>query len=280
MIADLHTHTNCSDGTLTPIQLLERAAEAGVDMLAITDHDTVNAYQGDFQQQAEANGIQLIQGIELSTTWQRMGVHIVGLNIDFNTPKLQQGITEQTIARGTRAVEIAEKLQKLGIDNALEGAQQFAANGFIGRPHFAQFLVASGRVKTIQQAFKRYLGSGKPGDIKQHWAEMEDVISWIRDSGGAAVLAHPLKYKLTRTKLRRLTEDFIELGGTAIEVISGQQTPSDTQLMGQICREKALLASTGSDFHTPGQSWAALGKQPTLPDGCQPVWGQWAKESS
>ena len=127
----------------------------------------------------------------------------------------------------------------------------------------------------MQKAFKRYLGAGKAGDIRQQWAELGDVISWIRSAGGVAVLAHPTKYNMTRTKLCLLLEDFVQLGGEAIEVISGSQTASITDSMSKLCQQFNLLASCGSDFHAPSQPWAALGMIPKLPDNNVPVWTRW-----
>ncbi|MGV6808007.1 MAG: PHP domain-containing protein [bacterium] len=272
MIVDLHTHTRCSDGTLTPDELVDAASSASVDLLAITDHDTIAAYD---QLQAKPEGLKLIGGVEFSTTWNGRGIHLVGVNLDLNSAALSEGTKAQTDAREARAVQIAERLEKKGIADALQGAKKFAANGYLGRPHFAQYLVACGAVANVNQAFKKYLGAGKAGDIKQVWASLPQVVRWIRESGGTPVLAHPLKYKLTLTKLRELTDDFIAAGGQAMEVISGQQTINDTRTLSQLCRQKNLLASSGSDFHMPGQSWARLGKQPSLPENCAPIWDSW-----
>lgn len=270
---DLHCHTTCSDGSLTPAELVQRAAEMGVSTLAITDHDTINAYQylGPLDQQP----IQIIPGIEFSTHWQKMNVHIVGLNIQLESDALKEGVAFQHQARLQRAVLIAEKLHQMGFENTLAKATAIANNDNVGRPHFAQHLVNIGAVSNIAQAFKKYLGAGKAGDIKQLWADLPQVIQWIRQAGGTAVLAHPTKYKLTRTKLKRLLDDFIEAGGQGMEVVSGKQIPSVTRDMSDICREKNLFASSGSDFHQPNQPWAELGKSPEFPPICSPIWEHW-----
>ncbi len=269
MIFDLHTHTRISDGALSPQDLVSRALEKGVDTLAITDHDTIDAYRdlpGKFDK------LKLVAGIEFSTQWENTGIHVLGLNIDLYSDAIKTGARIQTEARMLRARLIAEKLAKQGIENAFEGAGKLATAGYLGRPHFAQYLVDIGKVKSFQAAFKKYLGAGKAGDVKQHWASLPQIIEWIRDANGIAVLAHPLKYKLTNTKLKRLLDSFIQSGGQGIEVVSGQQLPQKTQFLATLCEQKKLLASCGSDFHMPGKHWAELGVFPPLPSNVTPVW--------
>lgn len=273
MNIDFHCHTTASDGTLHPAELLDLAREREIDMLSITDHDTLDGYG---QLDSTIEGIQLIPGIELSSQWNRRGVHIVGLNIDLSSPSIREAVQQQSDTRRERAEKIAEKLQKFGFENCFEGALSFASGpNQIGRPHFAQYLVQIGAVSNIDQAFKRYLGSGKAGDIKDQWPQPETVIRWIREAGGVAVLAHPTKYNMTRTKLIELLDDFKSAGGEAMEVISGAQTPAVTRDMARLCREMGFEASCGSDFHSPNQQWAALGRVAPLPDNCTPVWQRW-----
>jgi len=273
MNIDFHCHTTASDGSLSPKELLELAAEREIDMLSITDHDTLEAYQ---DISSANNSIEIIPGIELSSQWNRRGVHIVGLNVSLSSEPILEGVKRQSNARRERAQKIAEKLQRFGFDDCLAGAQSFASGpDQIGRPHFARYLVKIGAVSNIQQAFKRYLGAGKAGDIKDQWADPETVIGWIRDSGGVAVLAHPTKYKLTRSKLVELLADFKTAGGEAMEVISGSQVPSVTRDMARLCQDMNLDASCGSDFHAPNQEWAALGRVAPLPENCTAVWQRW-----
>lgn len=272
MNVDLHCHTTVSDGTLSPAQLLDLAIERDIDMLAITDHDSIDSYR---QIDTSKSPIKLITGIELSTTWQGRSVHIVGLNIDLTNRALLEGVNQQSLARDQRAVKISERLQALGFANTLQGARKISDGGQIGRPHFAQYLVQINAVTSVQQAFNKYLGNGKAGDIKEHWASLEEVVAWIRNAGGVAVLAHPTKYKMTRTKLCLLLEDFIDAGGEAMEVISGSQGPSITASMAGLCHKYNLLASCGSDFHALEQPWASLGHVAQLPSNCNPVWTLW-----
>lgn len=269
MIFDLHSHTTLSDGALTPQELVLRAVEKGVDVLAVTDHDTIDAYQ---EMPDSFDSIKLVAGIEFSTQWENTGIHVLGLNIDLESDAVSTGARLQSEARLERARLIGEKLEKKGIKDAFTGARKLSHGDYIGRPHFAQHLVNIGKVPSLQAAFKKYLGAGKVGDIKQHWADLSQTIQWIRDANGMAVLAHPLKYKLTNSKLKRLLDSFIQVGGQGIEVISGRQLPYQTQYLSQLCEQKNLLASCGSDFHRPSKHWADLGGFPPLPGNVIPVW--------
>lgn len=273
MIYDLHTHSTASDGTLSPPALLAHAAECGVDVLSITDHDTVAAYEllGD----PPPTGPTLVPGIELSTTWAGRGVHVVGLNIDPSNPVLRAGIAAQQAARIERAETIASRLEKLGLGNARIEVADTAGDAGVGRPHFARYLVDNGYVKDIGTAFRKYLGDGKPGDVRNGWAALDDVVRWIRAAGGSAVLAHPAKYRLTRTKLCALIEEFIAAGGVAIEVVSGPQEPGITRRLGALAVEFGLAVSGGSDFHHPSSTWSAPGRFPRIPDSLRPVWDLW-----
>lgn len=269
MIFDLHSHTNFSDGALTPQDLISRATEKGVDALAITDHDTIDAYK---VLADKHDNIELVAGIEFSTQWESNGIHVLGLNIDLDSDAINTGAQFQTEARLIRARSIGEKLAKKGIQDAFEGASKLAHSGYVGRPHFAQYLIDIGKVSSMQAAFKKYLGAGKAGDVKQHWASLTQIIEWIRGANGIAVLAHPLKYKMTNTKLKRMLDEFQQMGGQGIEVVSGQQLPQQTQYLAQLCVQKNLLASCGSDFHMPGKHWAELGVFSPLPEKVTPVW--------
>lgn len=269
MIFDLHSHTTLSDGVLTPCELISRAIEKGVDVLAITDHDTLDAYQ---DTPLIHEKLKLVPGIELSTQWGSSGIHVLGLNVDLNSNAIKTAARVQSDARLERARRIAENLEKKGIEDTFEGARKLSVGGYIGRPHFAQHLINIGKADSMNTAFKKYMGDGKAGDVKKHWAELPQIIQWIRDANGVAVLAHPMKYKLTRTRLKRLLDIFIEAGGQGMEVVSGQQTTQQTSDMAQLCEQKKLLASCGSDFHIPGKPWAELGAFAPLPANVQPVW--------
>ena len=268
---DLHCHSHFSDGILSPEMLLLRAKEREVDVLALTDHDTI---AGLFlaQKAADECGITLINGIEFSSQWGKGGVHIVGLGFRVDSPKLSVAIESQNISRSGRAEQIAARLAKAGITGTLEGAQQLAGNAYVGRPHFAQHLVNIGAVSNINAAFKKYLGTGKLADVKFQWPNMATIIEWIHAAGGVAVLAHPCKYDLTRTKMCALIKDFAAAGGDALEVVSGMQAHAVTEDLAKIAEANHLAASCGSDFHLPGHPWQELGSFPALPERCRPVW--------
>lgn len=271
VIFDLHSHTYFSDGALSPEALVERAKERGVSVLAITDHDTI-AGVGLAHKAAVKAGIQLIAGIEFSSQWGKGGVHIVGLGVNPDSAGLHKAIHFQELARAARSEAIGERLARAGFPGALAGAREIAANGTLGRPHFAQYLVNTGAVKSINAAFKKYLGAGKPADVKYQWPLMEQVIGWIHEAGGIAVLAHPAKYELTRMKVCALVDAFAAAGGDAVEVISGLQPANLTQDLAGIVNARSLYASCGSDFHMPGQSWQELGSFGALPENVKPVW--------
>lgn len=273
MIFDLHSHSDASDGALQAMALIERARSNGVDCFSITDHDTVAGYTG--IDRAAIGDLTLIHGIELSSQWNGRSIHVVGLNIDPNAGHLATALEAQRGVRLERAKTIARRLRQKGIEGALEGAQVLASGGIVGRPHFAKFLVSNGNVRDEQQAFKRYLGKGKLGDVQQLWPSVATVTAWIRDAGGTPVLAHPAHYKLTNTKLAMLVDEFRDGGGTAIEVVSGRQTPELTRKIAELSLAKDLLASTGSDFHRVGSHWSDVGKQPALPGNLKPVWDAW-----
>jgi predicted metal-dependent phosphoesterase TrpH len=269
MIFDLHSHTRCSDGSLEPLELVARAIDKGVDVLAITDHDTLDAYKG---LSLEQGRLALVAGVEFSTQWESTGIHVLGLDIDPGSDAIQAGVRYQSLARRQRAERIGEILEKKGIPDAFAGAAALAQGVYIGRPHFARYLVDIGRARSMEDAFRKHVGDGKAGDVRQHWANLPQVVQWIRDAGGIAVLAHPLKYKLTRTKLKRLLTAFMQTGGRGMEVVSGQQNPQQTAGMGQLCAQMNLLASCGSDFHHPDTQWGELGGFPALPRNVTPVW--------
>lgn len=268
---DLHCHSHFSDGILSPEMLVSRAKEREVNVLALTDHDTIAGLIL-AQQAADACGITLINGIEFSSQWGKGGVHIVGLGFDVESSSLKAAIDLQHNARTCRADQIAARLAKVGITGSLEGAQVIAGEALVGRPHFAQHLVNIGAVNNINAAFKKYLGAGKPADVKYQWPDMKTVVDWIHAAGGVAVLAHPCKYDLTRTKMCALIKDFTQVGGDALEVISGMQASAMTEDLARIATANSLAASCGSDFHSPNQPWQELGSFNSLPVTCKPVW--------
>jgi len=268
---DLHCHSTASDGALSPAELVQRARLQGVTALALTDHDTT-AGLAEARAAAAETGIRFIDGIELSTTWQGKCLHVVGLNVDPAYPPLAEAIHNLQNTRLERAEQIALKLEKKRIPGALEAVRKAAGAGMITRTHFADFLLSQGHVGTLQEAFDRYLAKGKPAYVPTPWVELEIGVGWLRQSGGVAVLAHPTRYDLTASWMRRLLAEFKAFGGQAIEVVTGRSTDEEIKRVGDYARRFELAGSTGSDFHNPANQWVELGRLEALPNGIVPVW--------
>lgn len=269
---DLHSHSNYSDGTLTPEALVGRAAQRGVKTLALTDHDDTRGLAS-ARAAAREHSIELVNGVEISVTWRGHTIHIVGLGIDPDNAALQAGLAATRTGRIGRACAMANALEDAGIAGSLEGAQAFADNPeMIGRAHFARFLVERGAVKNMDAAFKRFLGAGQPAYVAQQWADLGDAVSWIAGSGGVAVVAHPGRYKLDTQEMREFLAEFRDAGGRGLEVISSSHRPQQYKLFADYGRRFGLAASAGSDFHSPGESYHDLGQLPPLPAGCTPIW--------
>lgn len=273
MLFDLHTHSTASDGKLAPTALVRRARERGVDVLAITDHDSIAAY-GELDDRATGD-LRLVSGIELSAQWRAQTIHVVGLDIDLRSGVIQEAVARQRAARLRRALAIAQRLARKGLGDLSPAVADLGERISVGRPHIAEMLVEQGHARSTDDAFRKHLGNGRIGDLRDEWASLEQVVAWIREAGGSAVIAHPEKYGMTRTRLRELIADFRGAGGHALEVVSGRQQEQESRQLAKLCADAGLCASTGSDFHQPDQYWAELGSQPALPAGCTPVWDRW-----
>lgn len=271
---DLHAHSTASDGELTPTELVEMAAQNGVDTLALTDHDTV-AGLAEAQAAAAQNNLNLINGIELSMRWDNKTIHIVGLNIDAHSKTMIDSTIYLNQLREERAIKIGEKLAKAGIDNAYENAKQLAGKGTVTRQHFAQFLVNNNYAKNYSDVFKRFLVKNKPGYVSVNWPTLAETINNINVAGGVAVIAHPLRYNMTATKLRKLISEFKDTGGKAIEVVTGNNNKDEIITVTNYAKKYDIAASTGSDYHSSKTPWATLGNLTALPQGLTPVWELW-----
>jgi len=270
---DLHSHSTASDGILSPAELVRLAAENGVDVLALTDHDSTDGHVEAAGVAAEV-GLQFVPGIEISVSWRKRLIHIVGLNVDGGYTVMQDGLVGLRAKRQQRAEQIGAKFDKIGMPDVYDGACALA-NGVVSRSHFAMYLVAQGVVKDVQQAFKKYLQKGKRCYVGCEWASLEEALSWIHGAGGQAVVAHPARYKLSRTLFREFLLDFKALGGAGIEVSCSSHNLEEARQMAKYAEELELLASVGSDFHSPHNTWAKLGYVHALPEGCQPIWHDW-----
>jgi predicted metal-dependent phosphoesterase TrpH len=272
---DLHCHSTHSDGLLTPSALVRRAAERGVAVLALTDHDELS---GLTEARAEAGtaGVELIAGAELSVSWRSLTLHVLGLRVDPDCPALRDGLAAIRAGRLTRARRIGDALATAGIPGAYEGALRFVTSErLISRTHFARFLVEAGHVRTTKDVFERYLTPGKPGHVEHAWAELPQAIAWIHAAGGQAVLAHPGRYPLSATERRELLTEFCAAGGDGIEVLSPSHNAAQVAEFARQARLFGLAASSGSDYHGPGESGVDLGDMPALPLGVIPVWQNW-----
>ena len=256
-LIDFHTHSNASDGALAPSELLNRAAAAGIKAVALTDHDTIAGFAS--VSDSVPLGVRLVSGVELSCQWGRLGIHIVGLGFDPISGGLVKHLEGLNAARLRRAEMIGHRLAQKGMHGALEGATAVAAGAQIGRPHFARWMVMSDHVKTEAEAFKRFLGKGKAGDISTEWPDLQQTVATIVGAGGLAVLAHPLVYRLTATRLNALCAAFVTAGGAAIEVINGRPGPGETERLTRLAAAHQLLLSVGSDFHRDVEYGAGLG---------------------
>jgi len=275
VIIDLHSHSTASDGVLSPRELIRRAAEQGVNTLALTDHDEVSGL-AEAAEEATAVGVRLVAGVEISTSWSNRTIHVVGLRIDVRHPTLTTGLAGNRAGRDDRARRIGAALAKTGIGGAYEGAYALAGNKtLVSRTHFARFLVEAGHVKDVKTVFKKFLVKGKPGYVEHRWADLADAVTWIRAAGGVAVLAHPGRYDLGSAKLDLLIEEFKVAGGAALEVVSGSHHPAQLAQFADLAVRHGLLASAGSDFHGPGEGGRELGRLAPLPARCTPVWLDW-----
>ncbi len=270
---DLHCHSNFSDGALSPEELIKRAQMQELRCLSLTDHDTVAGYSA-LNQAAVNTNIKIINGIELSTRWKKYDIHILGYQIS-HTPYLDELIQKQNQSRIERAKVIGNLLLSVGIDDAYNKACELAGHQRIGRPHYARLLINEGKARDMKSAFTQFLGRGKRAYVPTPWISVEEAVKGIMTSGGEAVIAHPHKYGLTRSKLHELIKDFKDAGGIGMEVVSGEMTVTQIQEMAAMSIRFNLLASSGSDFHGDTISRINLGRQSQLPVNCNPIWYNW-----
>lgn len=270
--ADLHSHSTASDGTMRPAALAERAHRNGVELWALTDHDELGGL-ADAQQAAAALGLAFVNGVEISVSFAGITVHIVGLGFDATHPVLTQGLASVRAGREQRARDMAAGLAQVGLRGTYEGALRYVSNPkLISRTHFARHLVDSGVCADNGEVFRRYLTEGKPGHVAHRWASLGDAVGWIRAAGGVAVIAHPGRYKLSPSGEYALFSEFKEHGGRGVEVLTGSHGQADVVKYAEMALEFDLLASRGSDFHSPIESRIDLGHLPDLPGRLRPVW--------
>jgi predicted metal-dependent phosphoesterase TrpH len=276
---DLHTHSNCSDGSLTPTELVARAAAAGVEVLALTDHDTV-AGLAEAEHSAGRYGLRLVPGVEISASWRAQAIHVLGLWIDPASVDLCGVLGAQAERRRSRMRKICDRLGKLGLPGAELLAAVEAQPGLPTRAHLANALVAGGHVDRATQAFRKFLGPGKAGNVAAEWPPLDAVVGWIRAAGGVAALAHPARYALSAGARRRMLADFVSAGGRALEVVTGGNGAQHAPALATLAVKYGLMGSVGSDFHDPRLTWNPLGRSLKLPDCVTPVWRSYINEAA
>ena len=244
--ADLHTHTSCSDGTMTPLELLKLAREIGLSGLSITDHDTVQAYTKEFFDAASLLNIAIICGVEFSCMEKSDSVHILGYGMDVHHPKLLEFCKKHVERREKRNVEMIEKLKKKGFKISYEEllSNKTSPDQILGRPHVAALLREKGHIKTIQEAFERYLGEGKSCYVETNCFNVNETIALIHEVGGVAVLAHP-----HLIKKKRLLKELLKKPFDGIECYYARMYRHEVEVYLKIANEKNWIVTGGSDFH-------------------------------
>lgn len=275
---DLHTHSNISDGTLSPAELVAAAIQQGIHTLALTDHDTMDGVLL-ARQAAQGQALEIVSGVEISSQWSRpatkksYSVHVVALNMQ-NPAPLQAVLEQQKQIRAERAKQICDLLTPLiGQDiynNVLAKVDGVADR--ITRTHIAKTLQEKGIVTRVQQAFDKYIKEGKKAYVKFDGLSLQDTIRVIHESQGFAVLAHPTRYDLSATNIRYLIEIFAKYGGDAVELPPNIDPASTRQMVDRMIAEHGLKVSVGSDFHGENMPWIKLGNIPRVKEGQVGIW--------
>ena len=249
-----------------------RAAENGVDLWALTDHDDIGGLV-EARATAEEVGMRFVNGVEISIEWRGVPIHVVGLGFDAANSALTGGLEELRAGRVERAKRMGDALAAIGIPGVYEGALCFVTNpSLISRAHFARYLVSIGIARDVSGVFQHYLTPGKPGYVDHRWVTLEGAVNWINGAGGVAVVAHPGRYKMSGADMRHFLDDFKDVGGQGIEVSCGSHSPDHILHFARLARHYEFHASRGSDFHGPEESYVDLGKAAPLPEDLKPVW--------
>jgi predicted metal-dependent phosphoesterase TrpH len=256
---DLHVHTTASDGTLSPTEMVRHAHARGLSAVAITDHDTVEGVAEALAAGAEA-GIEVVPGIEISAEHHLGALHVLGYYMCHEDERFLERISVLQQARNNRNPRIIERLRELGISITLEQVQHEAETGQVGRPHFAKVMVQQGYVRTVREAFDRYLKKGAPAYVDKYRFEPEEAIGCIRDAGGVAVLAHPAVIgRHGSAVLQELVASLKACGLQGIEVYYPEHSPRQQQVYQGFARQYSLIETGGSDFHGNQVNGTAIG---------------------
>jgi len=272
MKADLHNHSYFSDGQLSPREVVRLASDAGCDLFSLTDHDTTRGIV-EAQLEADKLGLNFINGVEVSAFWRSDAIHIIGLGVEIDNDELQTGLKFNQTLRKDRAKKIALDLSRSGIKDALEKAQKLSGGHMLTRTHFAQMLISEGYCKDMKSVFRRYLTGRKPGGVSVEWKDFDEVIKWIHSAGGKALIAHPFRYRMTRTKIKKMLDDFKEANGDGFEVVNANSSEEEISLGNQWSESFDLLTSIGSDFHGWPNQRVQIGNLADLPNTSRAIWG-------
>ncbi len=274
---DLHMHSTASDGTVAPGDLVDRAASNGLQIMALTDHDTLDGLPR-ARQAAADHGIRFMNGVEISVSWGGETLHMVGLDFDADHPGLVAQLKQVSVSRFERGRAMDAGLVASGLPSVFDEAMAYAGNpNLLGRAHFARALVARGVCSHMQAVFDRYLTPGHPGYVAHEWTSLAKAMALVHEAGGFTVLAHPARYRINATAHWALLQEFMSLGGRAIEVATGSHSQDETRRYQRLSVEMGLMASRGSDFHCPKESRYDVGQAPVLPCGTWPVWAGYAE---
>jgi len=271
MKIDLHNHSYYSDGVFSPAEVVRLADEADCNLFALTDHDTTDGLS-EAQQMADELSVNLISGVEISALWRNMTIHIVGLNIDINNNILQKGLSYNQSLRKERAEKISLGLRRAGVRDALEKTKELSKTDMLTRTHFAQMLIREGYCKDMKSVFRRFLTGKKPGASRVEWRSFDEVVGWIHAAGGLAVIAHPFRYRMTQTKIKKMLIDFKEVLGDGVEVVTATSTDEEITLSDQWTKEYKLLSSCGSDYHGWSNQRIQIGCLRDLPNPNNAIW--------
>lgn len=255
---DLHTHSTASDGSLSPSLLIERAASRGLSAIALTDHDTL-AGLDEAGKTAKRLGLQFIPGVELEITWEPGEFHLLALGLEKPSPNLISALEEMADERKKRNLRILDLMNEMGIEADYEEISSYSEGQVIGRPHFADFLVARKIVKNKQQAFEKYLGKGRPFFTPKTGLDLGRALALIKESGAISILAHPLSLYVSWGRIEPLIRDFKDLGLDGLEAWHPIARKRPCERLEELGRSLGMLVTAGSDFHGDARPERKLG---------------------
>jgi len=261
---DFHCHSTASDGSLHPEEMLELAIAQGLEYWSLTDHDTIDGYRR-LLKHPKMNELSLIPGVELTCDWSQQTLHVLAFGFSASDVAFNAFLDKQMARRKERAFKIAEKIERHFKETDIYAAACIVAQSESpARPHFAAVMEARGIVRSAAEAFSKYLGVGKWGDVKLFWPDMEELMGAVKAADAVAVIAHPFHYKMTATKMRRLMDDFQAHGGQGMEVGVPNINSGQLGWLIEEMHKRKMMQSGGSDFHGASTPWARLGSFPKL----------------